>query len=390
MSTRAPDRIGELEKELGANPSSRQFYQLGELLRRDGRHRDACEALRRGLGFNPRYVAAWVSLGRASAQCEDYEGATDALRAALALDAQNPVAWRLLGEARLALGDRAGALVALRQSLQLAPGDGVLQAAVDMLAADPSPLVEFTPEPPGLASVAGAPPGDPFAAAALADETAGDVFADAFGAPAPLPRFESGVFSFSGASAPVAAPLAVEPAFAAAPLVGTVDRVAPGAPPEVADLEEAFAAALAPAPPAEEASFAPSAAEATPVVEAAPAWTEPEPAFALLPEPAVALPPEPPRVAPAPADLPRGPMPTVTLARLYIQQQEFGLAAEVLEAVLDVLPDHQEARDLLDLVREIMEPLPDALPPLSLRERKIAALQRWLASLTLGRERAST
>ena len=402
MSSRGSDRIGELEKELGVNPASRQFYQLGELLRRDGRHRDACEVLRRGLVLNPRYVAAWVSLGRAAADCDDYEGASDALRAALALDPQNPVAWRLLGEARLALGDRAGALDALRRSLQLAPGDGVLQAAVETLAAEPAPAeagigaapLGEEPLAPALASPAepewavytaepaapGAPPpiADPFAAAAPVAPAAGDVFAEVFEAPAPLPRLDSGVFSFSGA------PLAPPPPVERAPVVevapaALLETPAPesGAPPLAADLDEAFAAALA-APP-------PPVAEPEPAPQAA--WVEQAAAPRREPEPEPAPEPEPMPAPAAPAQEPR-PRPTVTLARLYIGQQQFAAAADVLEEVLDTQPSSQEARDLLDLVRDMMEPLPGALPPLSPRERKIAALQRWLASLTLGRERA--
>jgi hypothetical protein len=34
--TESARRIAELQRELAANPASRQFYQLGELLRREG------------------------------------------------------------------------------------------------------------------------------------------------------------------------------------------------------------------------------------------------------------------------------------------------------------------------------------------------------------------
>ena len=44
-------------------------------------------------------------------------------------------------------------------------------------------------------------------------------------------------------------------------------------------------------------------------------------------------------------------------------------------------------RDLRELVRDMMEPMPEPLPPLTPRERKIAALQRFLACITLARER---
>ena len=78
----------------------------------------------------------------------------------------------------------------------------------------------------------------------------------------------------------------------------------------------------------------------------------------------------------------------MTLARLYVQQQALGEAVAVLERLLEREPANVEAADLLALVRDMMVPLPEAPPPLAPRERKIAALQRWLASLTLGEERA--
>jgi predicted Zn-dependent protease len=88
-------------------------------------------------------------------------------------------------------------------------------------------------------------------------------------------------------------------------------------------------------------------------------------------------------------EVPAQPPASLTLARLYVQQQALGDAVAVLERLLEREPNNIEARDLLALVRDMMEPLPAAPPALSPRERKIAALQRWLASLTLGRERAT-
>jgi hypothetical protein len=91
----------------------------------------------------------------------------------------------------------------------------------------------------------------------------------------------------------------------------------------------------------------------------------------------------------AATEVPAQPPASLTLARLYVQQQALSEAVGVLERLLEREPGNVEARDLLGLVRDMMEPLPAAPPPLSRRERKIAALQRWLASLTLGRERAT-
>ena len=81
--------------------------------------------------------------------------------------------------------------------------------------------------------------------------------------------------------------------------------------------------------------------------------------------------------------------PTLTLARLHLQQQDFPAAIAILERLVTSDPDNQEARDLLELVHDMMAPLPGELPLASPRERRIAALQGWLASLTLGQERLS-
>ena len=132
----ASRRIEELRRELAANPGSRQFYQLGELLRRDAHPAEAAGVLRSGLAHHPRYVAAWVSLGRACIESGESTEAVSGLREALALDPGNPVAWRLLGEAYLALGQRPRALEAMTRCLELVPGDEVLQSAVDALSGD--------------------------------------------------------------------------------------------------------------------------------------------------------------------------------------------------------------------------------------------------------------
>src|SRR5512136_11301 len=161
-------RIAELQRELAGNPGSRQFYQLGELLRREGKGAEAAEALRAGLAHHPRYVAAWVSLGRACVDAGQASEAVHSLEQALALDPQNPVAWRLLGEAHLALGERPAALEAMKHSLALVPGDEVLQSAVDAIEAElasPTP-----PEEPHDAEPLGAPLSEPGEVFAEADE----------------------------------------------------------------------------------------------------------------------------------------------------------------------------------------------------------------------------
>ena len=530
------DRIAELRRELESNPASRQFYQLGELLRRDGRAAEAMAVLRAGLVHQPRYVAAWVSLGRACLDRTMPRDAAKALHEALELDAHNPVAWRLLGEARLAEGDRFGALDAMQHALQLAPGDEVLRAAVDSLAsetwppaapaapepapvvspaeqaagpapevavtvaAEPAPAAVAAPPvaasthvvtaPPVAASAALAPlvatpeparavappPPEPFgdvappALAAALPPVAGlfeDPFrvpppeavtaaaaADVFALPVEAASFMDEPFGVAAAPVPVQPPSLidrVEPAGSMAraaaveawpgeaaptlPAPAEAAIVPPFAEPEPESIggetEPAFAAAtpeaaaVVPEPatpvaaeplvPSEELLPPPaadfestSAFAASPVespsgeavapfaVEAPPATLEryaAEPAFVPTPdEPETAgqIPAE--SVAPPPLDDARARAaaalrPTLTLARLHLQQQDFAAAIAILERVVVSDPENQEARDLLDLVHDMMAPLPGELPSLSARERKIAALQGWLASLTLGQER---
>jgi cytochrome c-type biogenesis protein CcmH/NrfG len=407
-------RIAELQRELAGNPASRQFYQLGELLRREGRGAEAAEALRSGLAHHPRYVAAWVALGRACVDAGQATEAVHSLEQAIALDPQNPVAWRLLGEAHLALGERPAALEAMKHSLELVPGDAVLQSAVDAISADLA-----SPAPPEEPHAAGPP------AAALIEPD--QVFGEAEEVELAVPAAEE-------APAPPPAEAAPEPAFemeteAPEPLAAFPT---PPAPEPAFEMElqapEPPAAPPAPkAPPRE-----PAALEAPPMAgqdTAEDLFGGPPPVQAPPEPPAAPLPaPEVPAAAPAEAapalqptgdaelftapeteeapvllkkvlqasapwaaatEAPAQPPASLTLARLYVQQQALDEAARVLERLLEREPGNVEARDLLALVRDMLEPMPAAPPKLSSRERKIAALQRWLASLTLGQERAT-
>jgi len=376
-------RIAELQRELARNPAARQFYQLGELLRRDGKASQAAEALRSGLAHHPRYVAAWVALGRACLDSGQPSEAIHTLEQAVALDPQNPVAWRLLGESHLALGERAEALEAMKHCLQLVPWDEVLQSAVDVIAAEmaaPAPPAE----PNEAAAATPSEPEEVFAAAEEAEEAAPAP------EPPPAPEPAPGELVWE----PEAAPRAPEPDLLSesqAPALPTVPESAPPVGDESAEVVfgETPASAEAPAEPP-----LPEAPAATPAVEAPSPQATGEAELFTAPEteegPALLR-----RVLQASAsdaaagELPLQPPASLTLARLYVQQEALGDSVRILERLLEREPGNIEARDLLALVRDIMEPLPAAPPKLSPRERKIAALQRWLASLTLDRERAT-
>jgi Flp pilus assembly protein TadD len=416
---RSTDRIFELQRELETNPSSRQFYQLGELLRRDGRWEEAAKALRAGLEHFPRYVAAWVSLGRADLARGEPLAAGSALTRALDLDAENPVAWRLLGEARLAAHEAEAALAAFRRAAALVPGDETLRATVARLEAEeagtaaaegPSPALlapavenrqaapPFAPAAKALAGAA-AVMEDPFAFAA--PSAAGLAEQDVFEAVAAEPADESLVFGPLtelpvGETGPflLTEPPWVTQTVAVAPLAAPEQEVVAVAP--LAAPEQEVAAA--PAPPAEEPSMeleapeerAPAGGEvALPPPEEEPPSLVPEPS-PTAPEwepdmdtqPEVVLPPmERPPAAPPEA--------SVEAARALLRQEDLAGAEAVLERVVAAEPSNREARDLLELVRDMHEPMPEAPAPASPKERKVAALQRWLACFTLARERAT-
>lgn len=394
-------RIAELQRELAGNPASRQFYQLGELLRRDGRGAEAAEALRSGLAHHPRYVAAWVALGRACVDAGQASEAVHTLEQAIALDPQNPVAWRLLGEAHLALGERPAALEAMKHSLELVPGDAVLQSAVDAIAAELAssapPEEPHEAEPPAAALIepdevfgeaeeveaATAAPEPPPAAAP--DELAWE---PEVVPPAPEPAFEMEVQASEPPAAPPApqAP-APEPAALEAPPIAGQESAEDlfGEPPQAVEAPQESPAAPAPAPEAPAATPAREATAAQPTGDAE-LFTAPETEEgpALLKKVLQAS-----ASKAATSEVPVQPPASLTLARLYVQQQALSESVRVLERLLEREPGNVEARDLLALVRDMMEPLPAAPPRLSPRERRIAALQRWLASLTLGRERAT-
>ena len=437
-------RIAGLQREIAANPASRQFYQLGELLRRDGRWAEAADVLNAGLAHHPRYVAAWVALGRACLEGGKGSDAVRGLEEAIALDPQNPVAWRLVGEARLALGDRAAALDAMRRCLELVPGDDVLESAVEALAAEaPAPAGPVAAAPGAGARAHDAEPaagadGHPVVAAVPPGEDVLSPFSESpFGAPAPR---EEATEVFGGTPAPAVSPQVAGVASETSE-VGPFTLEEPATEPvggfEFEPVAAPARAGEVPEPPASDGPPEAPAAEGPPEVgpatevvlspvETAGAETaapgagpevepEPRPAFDLAPSVAAgptveaATPAADDHLFTAPpaeeapsllkavltataakaASAPVQPPASLTLARLYVQQQALDDAVIVLERLLEREPTNIEAQDLLALVRDMMVPLPEAPPPLSARERKIAALQRWLASLTLGRERVA-
>ncbi len=91
-------RIDDLRALLRDDPGSRRFFQLGELLRKEGELVEAESVLTSGLEIHPRYVAAWISLGRIQFAITRWAEAEKSYAHALELDPENAVAARLIGE----------------------------------------------------------------------------------------------------------------------------------------------------------------------------------------------------------------------------------------------------------------------------------------------------
>ncbi|MCG6964484.1 MAG: tetratricopeptide repeat protein, partial [Acidobacteria bacterium] len=124
-------RVEQLRYQLREDPTSRQFYQLGELLRREGELEESVAVLRAGLEHHPRYLAAWVALGRALFDLNAYDEAEAAFARALALDPQNAVAAQMVGRAAARRGEWERAVKGLTLALALGPRDDELEAELE-------------------------------------------------------------------------------------------------------------------------------------------------------------------------------------------------------------------------------------------------------------------
>ncbi len=159
-------RIEQLRQQLRENPASRHFYQLGELLRKEEQHQEAVEVLKQGLQHHPRYVAAWVSLGRAMVLLGAMQEAEQAYVSALELDPENAVAARLLGQASALRGDWLQAIKKLKLARALSPLDEGLNqeiAEVEAELAGRDTALPSSPEPPSPELPAPEQPAQPVA-----------------------------------------------------------------------------------------------------------------------------------------------------------------------------------------------------------------------------------
>jgi tetratricopeptide (TPR) repeat protein len=322
-------RLEQLRFELREDPSSRIFFKLGEYLRREGELDEGVEILRAGLEEHPRYVAAWVSLGRALLVNGDSAAASDALASALELDPDNAVAALFAGEAGIAGEHWVEAVKALKRARGLTPQDDALDERIAFveeklvglgLFEQPKPTAAASRKPPP-ALVATEAFGEPFAVNPAGDtgewKDANDVFAAGW-------VDDEDVASLSA------------------------DDV-----PELTSEEIA----------ADEIDFE--------VIDEETLEPEPDP----VPEYETEAEPE---------DLP---LPTTTLARLAIEQGDHDLAEKTLRSVLEADPENHEAARLLESLIEAAPQPDDGHHAEDRTDPRVYALQEWLEAVRLASER---
>ena len=491
-------RLEQLRFELREDPSSRSFFKLGEHLRREGELAEAIEILSAGLEQHDRYVAAWVSLGRAQLDNGNAEEAQISLERSLQLDPENAVASRAMGEAAIVNGDWVAAVKALKRARGLSPQDDTLDERITFveehldelgLLQKPAPVVDYWTE----ASVDGGQGGDtthnePFAVQSAGDtgvwDDANDVFAAGMvgddeaseteemdaGGDEPPPETIDDATDDSGAFVEpsplteddVASIVDGDETFETAELETVADE---GEPYEAEDAEGPESAFIAPEPEPEmeqdteaEPGFE-SELEPEPEPETEPAielesgeddesdaddvsdddderedddeypdeheheheheddhergdddeyedevedkaededeqepTPEPEPTSEVEPDPLPESWPDP--ESDVRPDLEKDadgvPLPTMTLARLAIDQGDLDLAERTLRGVIEREPGHSEAAELLETLIAGPPQAESSAEPKDPSATKVEALQRWLDAVRLASERLKT
>jgi len=385
-------RIEQLRYQLREDPSSRLFFQLGEILRREGQLDEAVEVLQHGLEIHPRYVAAWMALGKTLRDRGDALGAERAFSRALELDPENPVAARLIGESAIDRAEWTRAVKALKLARALGLRDDELEeriemvegklAALGLLEGPPVPVPRSPlkmPEPPPTPEpirqrpmpVVALSDDDPFAVSSGEDTGVWFSPEDPFAVdtpPAPEPEDHQATMPIPRAE--IAAAVERRQDTDTGPIVEDDDGATEPATPSDADVPELAR---------------------LPNIEAIAATAE-----------TITLPPRPWEVDDGPEDtvepfsdededveeIPADevPLPTLTLARLALSQGDLELAERTVEGLLERVPDSPEAVELLDELRRRRAAGADETT-VSVAAAKVAALQRWLDTIRLAAER---
>ncbi len=112
----------ELRRSIAEDPGlARVHLELGKVLARLDREREALGAYREAVRLDPRDGRAWIGLGILERRAGTPAGAEAALRRAVALAPRSAMAHTLLGETLLELGRPGEAAAAFRAALEVRP-----------------------------------------------------------------------------------------------------------------------------------------------------------------------------------------------------------------------------------------------------------------------------
>ena len=397
-----------------------------------------------GLEHHPRYVAAWLSLGRVHLEKNEYTEAERAFARALELDPENGVAARLIGETAERIGEWVRAIKAYKLARALSPQDPELEERIVGLERRLHPPAEEPEEPDEIFEVSALE--DP-----LPDEESGhrvEVPEPAVRAPLPAPVVfaveegdpfavrptgDTGVFMFSGDVFASASPTeeAGGDVFGSAesdeapdtdfPAEDGFGETQPEFEVETDETAVEIEAVSTDEPDVIPVEAAPEAAEEGPAEaevdreEGSPEWDLAEVYEAAssddvadvekpVPAPEVEITPlsdyQPAAAEAVDADTagPEGlemPLPTLTLARLAMEQGDPTLATDTVRAILDRDPDNSEALAMLEALESGrsesgVEAGEDSFPVISVAavpKLKAQVLRRWMADVRVVAER---
>jgi len=324
-------RLEQLRFELREDPSSRIFFKLGEYLRREGEFDEGVEILRAGLEEHPRYVAAWVSLGRALLVNGDSAAASEALASALELDPDNAVAALFAGEAAIANEDWVEAVKALKRARGLTPQDDALDERIAFVEEKLVGLGLFEQPTPTAAASRESPP------ALVVTDTHGEPFPVHSAGDTGEWKDANDVFAAGWVDDEDVASLSADDVSELTSEEITADEI---------DFEVIDEETLEPEP--------------VPV---------PEPGYETEAEPEGL------------------PLPTMTLARLAIEQGDHDLAEKTLRSVLEAEPENHDAARLLERLIEAAPRPDDGHRAKDRADVRVYALQEWLEAVRLASER---
>jgi tetratricopeptide (TPR) repeat protein len=126
-------RIEDLRRRVQTDPASIAFAQLGEELRRAGRHAESTEVCRQGLAKHPAYLSARITLARALAELGQLADAQTEFEQVLRSASDNLSAMRGLADVHQRRGATEEALACYRAALDIAPNDPDLEVVVAAL-----------------------------------------------------------------------------------------------------------------------------------------------------------------------------------------------------------------------------------------------------------------